>query len=82
MGKKASPRWEPALDADTLDGLKRDFPGFIRLPQVKELTALGKTTIYSQIHEGRFPDRVKLTSTVSAWRHYLVMAWIEEQEAG
>ena len=53
----------------------------IRLPRVKELTSLGKTTIYSRLHAGRFPDRMKLSPTVSAWRYADVMAWIEEQGA-
>lgn len=79
--KKTSPSWKPSLDAERLEALKKEYPGLIRLPRVKELTSLGKTTIYSRLHAGRFPDRMKLSPTVSAWRYADVMAWIEEQGA-
>lgn len=77
--KKTVSGWMPSLDAERLEALKKDYPGLIRLPRVKELTSLGKTTIYSMLHAGRFPDRMKLSPTVSAWRYADVMAWIEEQ---
>ena len=79
--KKTSPSWKPSLDAERLEALKKEYPGLIRLPRVKELTGLGKTTIYSMLNAGRFPGRLKLTPTVSAWRSADVMAWIEEQGA-
>ena len=43
--KKTSPSWKPSLDAERLEALKKEYPGLIRLPRVKELTSLGKTTI-------------------------------------
>lgn len=78
---KTAPSWAPSLDAEKLEALKKEYPGLIRLPRVKELTSLGKTTIYSMLNAGRFPDRMKLSRTVSAWQYADVMAWIEEQGA-
>lgn len=48
----------------------------IRLPQVCELTALGKSSVYS-IPD--FPKRVTLSRRAVGWRLSEVLAWIESR---
>ncbi len=71
--------WVPSLPEERCEALKKEYPGLIRLPRVKELTGLGKTTIYRMLNDGRFPARLKITPMTTAWRSADVMAWIEEQ---
>ena len=40
---------------------------FLRLPQVKELTALSRSTIYAEIKSDRFPKQVRLTAKSVGW---------------
>ena len=44
-----------------------DPPRFIRLPQVVEMTGMGKTFIYSRISDGTFPKQIQLGSRSVAW---------------
>jgi prophage regulatory protein len=48
----------------------------ISLREVKNLTTLGRTTIYKLEREGRFPKRVSVERHV-AWRLDQVQAWID-----
>jgi len=41
---------------------------FVRLPQVKALTGLSRSTIYEEIASGRFPKQIKLTRHAVGWR--------------
>lgn len=50
----------------------------IRLPTVCELTALGKSSVYS-IPD--FPKRVTLSRRAVGWRLSEVLAWIESRSA-
>ena len=47
----------------------------IRLPQVKEITGLGKSTIYRLIEEGDFPKQVSLGARSVAWVKSQVEDW-------
>ena len=47
----------------------------IRLPQVKEITGLGKSTIYRLIEEGDFPKQVYLGARSVAWVKSQVEDW-------
>ncbi len=53
---------------------------FLDLETVKQVTSLSKTTIYSLIAEGKFPQPVKITGTRrSAWRASELNLWITSQ---
>ena len=39
-----------------------DPPRFIRLPQVVEMTGMGKIFIYARISDGTFPKQIQLGS--------------------
>jgi prophage regulatory protein len=51
----------------------------LRLPQVQEIVALGKSMIYRLISERRFPQPLKLCGKASRWRESEIFAWVAEQ---
>ncbi|HEX9593189.1 MAG TPA: AlpA family transcriptional regulator [bacterium] len=49
---------------------------FLRLPEVKRRTALGRSTIYKRVEEGTFPAPVRIGSRAVAWSSHEVAEWI------
>ena len=49
----------------------------LRLPAVKELTGLSRSTIYARIAQGRFPGQVALGDHAVGWRESEIESWIE-----
>ena len=56
-----------------------DPPRFIRLPQVIELTGMGKTFIYARISDGTFPKQIQLGSRSVVWNERDVIDWMNQQ---
>ena len=54
----------------------------IRLPQVRERTGLGVTSIYGRIRDGVFPPPVRLTARCSAWPSHEIDAVVAAIIAG
>ena len=50
-----------------------------RLPQVRELTGLGRSTLYARIKSGDFPAPVNIGVRAVAWNSELVAAWIDSR---
>lgn len=50
----------------------------IRLPQVKAMVGLGRSSIYDKIKRGEFPKQIKLGRS-SGWVEAEVQEWISEQ---
>ncbi|MFW5395037.1 MAG: AlpA family transcriptional regulator [Candidatus Accumulibacter regalis] len=50
----------------------------IRLPQVKSMVGLGRSSIYDKIKRGEFPKQIKLGRS-SGWIEAEVQLWISEQ---
>lgn len=48
----------------------------LRLPEVIERTGLSRSTIYSQVAQGLFPQIVKLGLRSSAWVESEVNSWL------
>jgi prophage regulatory protein len=48
---------------------------FVRLPAVKEMTGLGRATIYELIDRGEFPGQVKIGLRAAAWVESEIIAW-------
>ena len=48
----------------------------IRLPEVRRLTGLSKSTIYRMQSENRFPQRVYCSERGVAWHLREIMDWI------
>ena len=52
----------------------------LRLPEVKRLTGLSRSTIYKMISEGKFPRSVSLGSRAVGWRAINIRAWLQTRE--
>ena len=50
----------------------------IRLPQVKAMVGLGRSSIYDRIKRGEFPKPIKV-GRVSGWIEAEVQVWISER---
>jgi prophage regulatory protein len=51
----------------------------LRLPEVKHLTGLSKSTIYTRIAEDSFPRQISLGSRTVVWLESDIQHWIAEQ---
>ena len=51
----------------------------IRLPKVKSITGLSKSTIYARIAEGTFPKQIPLGPRLVVWVESDIQNWITEQ---
>ena len=51
----------------------------LRLPQVMELTAAARSTIWKWVKDGEFPQPFKLSPRVTVWRESDIEAWIESK---
>lgn len=50
---------------------------FLRLPQVKAMTGLGRTRVYRLIGEGAFPRPVRLGPQSVAWLQSEIESWMQ-----
>lgn len=48
----------------------------VRLPEVRHLTGLGKSSIYEGLKAGTFPQAVRVTDYAVAWRQSEIDRWI------
>jgi prophage regulatory protein len=53
----------------------------LRLPQVLDVTGLGKTKIYELQSQGSFPMRVQITAHSVGWIEEEVQAWLARRVA-
>lgn len=51
----------------------------IRLNQVIELTALGRTSVYKLMNENSFPKPVTTIGKCKAWIESEILEWIEDR---
>ena len=51
----------------------------LRLPQVKEITGLSRSTIYLRMSEGAFPKHISLGSRAVGWLNSEVIDWMEQR---
>jgi len=52
---------------------------FLRLPEVKAITGLSKSSLYVLIRENRFPSPVRLGSRAVAWVRSEVKQWAADR---
>jgi len=69
-----------SLSISTADGAVAPalFPRdrLLRLPDVMEIVALGRTQIYEMIKAGAFPSPCRPTEKASRWSENEVQAWV------
>ena len=51
----------------------------LRLPTVKAITGLSRSTIYLRMSEGSFPRQVNLGSRAVGWLASEVAAWMDQR---
>ena len=51
----------------------------LRLPEVKEITGLSRSTIYLRMSEGTFPKHISLGARAVGWLKSEVNTWMEER---
>ena len=54
---------------------------FVRLPQVKEMTCLSKSTIYRLIESGDFPSQIPLGARSVVWIRSEIEEWCDQKIA-
>ena len=59
--------------------MNKTSTAFLRLPQVKSVTGLSKSTIYARISEGTFPKQIPLGPRLVVWVESDIQNWIAEQ---
>jgi len=53
----------------------------VRLPDVKEITGLSRSSVYAKIADGSFPQPIPIGKRAVAWIEGEVQDWIERQIA-
>jgi prophage regulatory protein len=51
----------------------------VRFRELRQMTGLGRTTVWELEHAGKFPVRVQLTPSAVGWYEDEVAAWIESR---
>ena len=51
----------------------------IRLTEAKNLSGLSRSSIYSLMNEGKFPQKVNIGSRAIGWVENEIQDWIEER---
>ena len=51
----------------------------MRLPEVKAVTGLSRSTIYKTVSEGTFPRPVRINQRAVGWWEHEVQAWLAER---
>jgi len=57
----------------------KSFMQVLRLPQVREVTGLGRSMIYQLEADRRFPRRIKIGARAVGWLQDEVQAWVAER---
>ncbi|MES2728996.1 MAG: AlpA family phage regulatory protein [Pseudomonadota bacterium] len=52
--------------------------GYLRIAQVLQFIPVSKSTWWAGINSGRFPQGVKLSPRVTAWRVEDIREWMEQ----
>lgn len=50
----------------------------LRLPQVKSITGLSKSTIYARMSEGNFPKQISIGPRLVVWLESDIQQWISD----
>ena len=68
-------------DTSALPSVRSRNIRILRLPQVLDVTGLGKTKLYELQSEGNFPMRVQITAHLVGWIEEDVQAWLARRIA-
>ena len=62
--------------------LKLPDTGFLRQPQVLAFVPISKSTLWRRVQARTFPEPVKLSERVTAWRAEDIRQWISTHSGG
>lgn len=51
----------------------------LRISDLVDITGLGKSTIYKEISEGRFPKPIKIAERTSVWTETDITSWLNSK---
>ena len=51
----------------------------LRLPEVRQISGLSKSSIYRMIDRGQFPAQVNIGTRAVAWRETDLQKWLEDR---
>lgn len=71
-----------AKQAEIPENLVLPAEGFIRIKHLVRFVPLSRTTIWRKTKEGKFPQPVRISAYISAWRVADVREWIAQAERG
>jgi prophage regulatory protein len=60
-----------------IQGISQD--SILRLPRVKEITGLSRSSIYMAIKQGRFPKHIALDGRSVGWLESEVRQWLTDR---
>jgi len=52
---------------------------FIRLPEVKRITGLSRSSIYLRMNNGEFPQSISLGGRAIAWLDADIFQWLDDR---
>ena len=58
---------------------RKDSMKLLRVKEVANKTSVGKSTIWSWVKDGKFPEPIKISDRISVWKESDVDAWIESK---
>lgn len=79
MPSTSIPAAGAAIPPATAPGIALPDTGFLRQARVLSLVPISKSTLWRRVHARTFPEPVKLSERVTAWRAEDIRRWIEQQ---
>lgn len=52
---------------------------YYRINELSEILSLGKSTIWGLMKEGKFPQSIKISQGITAWKSEDILKWVDEQ---
>lgn len=65
----------PNANATVIAPPEAQAPVFVRMPKLRQMTGLGRTTIYRLMAQNLFPNPVRLGPRAVGWRLSDIDAW-------
>lgn len=61
--------------------LSNEIERILRLPEVKQITGLGRSTIYARVNTGDFPKPFNISARSVGWSSSSIQQWIASRIA-
>lgn len=61
--------------------IKLPAEGYIRMPALRRIIPLSRSTIWRKAKDGTFPKPVRISEGISAWKVEDIRDWMKQHEA-